>query len=127
MSENVRTKAAIARLPKIRKGIVDGKTYTEIAADCDVDPRTIYRDRQGIAYHEMLNDLTDQYLQGLREFRESSDPKVRFKAIQELGFQVRAMMKAAIPTKVELEGPARIVVSFDKSLEIKPEDEPETS
>ena len=40
MSKNVQNKASLARLPKIIKGIKDGKTYQQIAEECGVNENT---------------------------------------------------------------------------------------
>jgi hypothetical protein len=39
-------KATLIRLPKIKTGLMEGKTYAEIGGECDVTLKTIYRDVQ---------------------------------------------------------------------------------
>ena len=130
MSSNVQNKASIARLPKIIKGIKDGKSYIQIAADCGVNEHTIRRDRASIPFKDFFNELADEYIQDLAKLREMGDSKDKRFALSQTGQFLRAMTRAIIPTKIEAtidHGPVTIIAQFSHTLKAKEEnDEPDS-
>ena len=100
MSDNVRKLSPANRIPIIIKGIKDGKSFGQIAKECGVNERTIYRDRESIPFQNFFNVLIDGYLGQLKQL-ETGDDKQRNSALYHKGMLVRAMLKGVIPTKIE--------------------------
>ena len=126
MSKNVQNKASLARIPKIIRGIKDGKTYEMIAEECGVNEKTIRRDRASIPFRDFFNDLADEYISDLAKLREYGDSKDRRFALSQKGQFLRAMTRAIIPTKIEakITGDVPLSVVFHSSLKsLEPEEE----
>jgi hypothetical protein len=126
MSEDVRKLDYRQRVPLIIKGVIDGKSYGEIAQECGVTERTIYRDRQSIPFRDFFNPLLDDYMGDLKRLDGAGVVEKRM-AVSHRGQLVRAMLKAIIPTKIEAEvktsSPMRVV--FHESLKALPPEEDE--
>lgn len=126
MSGNVQNKASLSRLPKIIKGIKDGKTYEQIAEICGVNEKTIRRDRASIPFKDFFNELADEYLSDLAKLRAIGDSKDKRFALSQKGQFLRAMTRAIIPTKIEasITGEIPLTVVFHQSLKsLKTEEE----
>ncbi|MFQ6053341.1 MAG: helix-turn-helix domain-containing protein [Candidatus Bathyarchaeia archaeon] len=98
------------RVRRIVQGIAAGKSYEEIAEECGVTRRTIYTDRQSVQFHELFNNILDEYLQELADLKRLGG-KDRKMALQERGLLVRAMMKSVVPQRVEAQ--------IDQKMEVK--------
>ncbi len=119
MSDNVRKLSPAHRIPIIIKGIKDGKSFGQIAKECGVNERTIYRDRESIPFQNFFNVLIDGYLGQLKQL-ETGDDKQRNSALYHKGMLVRAMLKGVIPTKIQAEVTSTSpIILFDPSTAIK--------
>lgn len=88
------------RVRKIVDGIIQGKTFEEIAVDCGVTPRTVYDDRQSIEFHEFVKPLLDEQLKAIQELAEQGDKDaLRWRD---------SIIRALIPRKMEAEIQARV-------------------
>ena len=126
MSKNVQNKASLARLPKIIRGIKDGKTYQQIAEECGVNEKTIRRDRASIPFSDFFNELADEYLQDLASLRKGGDSKDKKFALIQKGQFIKAMTRAIIPTRIEAKvehGPLNINLLLSDTLKALPPEE----
>ena len=117
MSEGVRKLGKLQRIPVIIKGVVEGKSYGEIAEECGVSERTIYRDRGEIPFKDFFNTLADGYMKDLTQLEQGGNREKTI-AFSHKGMLLRAMLKAVIPTKIEAEitGPTDLRLSLHPSL-----------
>lgn len=126
MSET-RPKPFRQRLRIIAQGIVEGKTYGEIAIECGVTERTIYRDRQTLEYEKLATLMLDNYLQELASLAKVGDKVDKRFVIRQRGFIVTAMLprrveKAIVEFKLVQPVFSKLLESTPKRLEAEYEE-----
>jgi len=86
-----------------------------------------FRASEKTIWNDLHSSTVEDFVEELKR-RQLADIALSEEYKTRLHFRDRLLDKL-IPKQIksELTGPAQIIVNFDKSLEIKPEDEPETS
>lgn len=101
MSVSTRTRV---RLPKIKKGLVLGQTLEEIARECGVTERTIYRDKEAwLASGDFETWLRDEWLR-YHLLVGKTDPTEAYRQLTKLvGRQIAQRIHAEIKEEQKIE------------------------
>lgn len=94
MSTNQLSKQTQIRLSTIKRGLIEGRSYAEIAGECGVTIQTIYRD-----IHAWI--ATGDFDDWLREEWLHIHQDIKRKDLKEAYRQLSAMIKRRIAEKIE--------------------------